>query len=303
MNSPSHTPVRLARNTVVLAAPLALLLAATIGSQVGLGQQKVEIRGGIPVAPTGLWGKTLPKTPVVYDTGEGSTSASSSSPRRSSIRGASRSCPTAACSSPSAPAGCASFATACSTRSRSPARPIAYWAGDLGSARRRSRLHGRRAPSASSPRTGFVYLTYTKPLDDKRRRSAIARGHWDGHALTEYETSSSPTSRRHVAHRVRPRRHALHHHGRHRRQRGRRIPTPRAARCCGSTTTAACRATTRSSARPARRPEVYTLGHRSSLGLAVHPGHRRDVAQRERPERRRRDQHPQARARTTAGRS
>ncbi len=31
----------------------------------------------------------------------------------------------------------------------------------------------------------FVYLTYTKPLDDKKRTVALARGRWDGRALTE----------------------------------------------------------------------------------------------------------------------
>ena len=46
---------------------------------------------------------------------------------------------------------------------------------------------------------------------------------------------------------------------------------------------------------PGKRPEVYTLGIRSSLGLAVHPGNGRDVAERKRPERGRRDQYPQAR--------
>ena len=31
----------------------------------------------------------------------------------------------------------------------------------------------------------FVYLTYTKPLDDKKGTVALARGRWDGRALTE----------------------------------------------------------------------------------------------------------------------
>ena len=39
------------------------------------------------------------------------------------------------------------------------------------------------------------------------------------------------------------------------------------------------------------RPEIYTLGHRNTLGLIVHPADRRDLEQRERPQRRRRGQH------------
>ena len=61
-----------------LAAPLALLLVATAGLQVGSGQQKVPMMPGginIPIAPRGLWpngtGRKLPTTPMVYDTAEG----------------------------------------------------------------------------------------------------------------------------------------------------------------------------------------------------------------------------------------
>ncbi len=44
-----------------------------------------------------------------------------------------------------------------------------------------------------------------------------------------------------------------------------------AARCCACATTAASRTTTRSSAEKATGREIYTLGHRNSLGLALHP--------------------------------
>jgi hypothetical protein len=50
---------------------IAVVLMTMPGSRVGFGQQKVTMRGGIPVAPTGLWGKKLPTTPMVYDTAEG----------------------------------------------------------------------------------------------------------------------------------------------------------------------------------------------------------------------------------------
>ena len=53
------------------AAPLALVLVATAGSQVGSGQQKVPFEGGIPVAPKGLAARPLPDKPMVFDTAEG----------------------------------------------------------------------------------------------------------------------------------------------------------------------------------------------------------------------------------------
>ena len=59
-------------------APLALLLAVTAGSYVTLAQRKVELmpgNSGVPVAPKGLWpngtGKKLPASPMVFDTAEG----------------------------------------------------------------------------------------------------------------------------------------------------------------------------------------------------------------------------------------
>src|SRR5580658_8823546 len=46
---------------------LAVLLAATTGSS----QQKVPFQNGIPVAPTGLAGRKLPDKPMEFDTAEG----------------------------------------------------------------------------------------------------------------------------------------------------------------------------------------------------------------------------------------
>src|SRR5581483_8779020 len=54
------------------------MLAVAAGSYVGVAQHKVDTMpggGGIPVAPRGLWpngtGKTLPTRPMIYDTAEG----------------------------------------------------------------------------------------------------------------------------------------------------------------------------------------------------------------------------------------
>jgi len=52
------------------AGPLALLLAATVGSRVGSGQQTVPFQNGIPVAPTGLAARRPQDKPVEFDTAE-----------------------------------------------------------------------------------------------------------------------------------------------------------------------------------------------------------------------------------------
>src|SRR6185295_16587324 len=50
---------------------LALVLVAAFGSNVSVGQQKIEMRNNIPVAPRGLADRPLPKLPVDLDTAEG----------------------------------------------------------------------------------------------------------------------------------------------------------------------------------------------------------------------------------------
>ena len=62
----------------------------------------------------------------------------------------------------------------------------------------------------SLPRIGFVYLTYTKPLDAQKRVVALARGKWDGNALTDVKDIFVSDIAGDLAHRLRPRRHALH---------------------------------------------------------------------------------------------
>jgi hypothetical protein len=52
-------------------ATLALLMVAVGAVSRLAGQQTVPFKNGIPVAPTGLANKPLPKLPVEYDTGEG----------------------------------------------------------------------------------------------------------------------------------------------------------------------------------------------------------------------------------------
>ena len=55
------------KRLVWFAGPMALLLAATVGSS----QQKVPFDKGIPVAPSGLAHRPMPKLPMEFDTAEG----------------------------------------------------------------------------------------------------------------------------------------------------------------------------------------------------------------------------------------
>ena len=61
--------------------------------------------------------------------------------------------------------------------------PAAYFAGESGAP---GAVHGYMdiALHPKFAENHFVYLTYTKPLNDTKRTTAVARGTWDGHAIT-----------------------------------------------------------------------------------------------------------------------
>jgi aldose sugar dehydrogenase len=236
---------------------------------VGFAQQNVPFDKtfNIPVAPTGLANRKLPKLPLEFDTGEG---------QRIRVVAVTRDLeyPWSLAFLPDG----SMLVTERAGRLRivrngvldpKPVTggPASYWAAESGAP---GAVHGYM-DIALHPRfaqNGFVYLTYTKPLDDKRRVVALARGHWDGHGLTDvhdiFVMDQSGTSR--IA------------FGRD----GTLFMTttgndPQDPNTLGGKVLRFKDDGTIPSDNPfvgiaGKRPEVYTLGHRSSLGLALHPG-------------------------------
>src|ERR1044071_3473104 len=164
---------------VWLAGPVALLVAVSIGS----GQQKVPFDKGIPVAPNGLAHRPLPKLPMEFDTGEG---------QRIRVVAVAR-----GIESPFSAAFLPDGSMLVTTRMGQlriirqgvldpkpvAGTPASYWAVESGLP---GAVHGYMdiALHPQFAQNGFVYLTYTKPLDEKRRVAALARGKWDGNAIT-----------------------------------------------------------------------------------------------------------------------
>jgi glucose/arabinose dehydrogenase len=244
-------------------APLALLLAATAG----LGQQKVPFQNGIPVAPLGLAGHRLPDKPVEYDTAEG---------QRIRVVAVTRALeyPWSLAFLPDG----TMLVTERAGRLRiirngvldpKPAGggPASYFAGESGLP---GAVHGYMdiALHPKFAENHFLYLTYTKPVDEKRRAVALARGRWDGHGLTEvkdiFTLDQAGTSR--IA------------FGRD----GTLYMTttgnnPQDPNTLGGKVLRLRDDGSIPSDNPfvgqaGHRPEVYTLGHRNALGLAMHPG-------------------------------
>jgi glucose/arabinose dehydrogenase len=256
-------------------APLAVLLALSVGVA-GIGQQKVPFSGAIPLAPSGLAGKPLGAGPFVYDTGEG---------QRIRVVVVTRdlSYPYGMTWLPDPSTSLGAGGTMLVTERMGKLRiirngkvdpqpvagvPANYGAGESGLP---GAVHGLMDvvlhPQFAQNR--FVYLNYTKQLDPKRTTLAIARAVWDGKALTNSKdifvaTERTGTSRMafggdgmlYVA-TSGPDSQDLNTHG------GKVLRL----RDDGSAP-----ADNPFVGKAGHKPEVYTYGHRNSLGLAMHPG-------------------------------
>jgi glucose/arabinose dehydrogenase len=265
MRTPRFTPAPPARP----AGLLALALAALAGVVAVAAQQTVPFQNNIPVAPGGLARRALPAQPVEYDTAEGQRI-------RVVVVTRALSFPWSLAFLPDG----AMLVTERSGRLRIIRKgvldpqpvaggPASYWAGESGLP---GAVHGYMDialhPQFATNR--FVYLTYTKPLDEKRRTVALARGKWDGHALTDVkdvfvsDVVPSPTSR--IAF-------------------GRdgtlfmsmtgmdpQDPNTQGGKVLRLRDDGSAPSDNPFVGRPGHRPEVYTLGHRGTLGLAMHPG-------------------------------
>ena len=253
----------LVRVACLLAVPFLVSIAAKPGS----AQQTVPFAGRIPVAPKGLAARPLPDKPVEFDTAEGerirvvvvtnaleypwslaflpdgSMLVTERAGRLRIIRNG--------VLDPQPVAG----------------TPASYWALESGLP---GAVHGYMDvvlhPKFAENR--YVYLTYTRPLDEKRRTVALARGRWDGGALTEVRDILVPDA-------AGPSRLAFGRDGTlFMTTTGTNPQDP------GTLGGKVLRLNDDGSipgdnpfvGRAGHKPEVYTLGHRSSLGLAMHPG-------------------------------
>ena len=248
-------------------APLAVLLAVSVGVVVGVGQQKVPFSGAIPLAPSGLAGKPLGAGPFLYDTGEG---------QRIRVVVVTRDL-----SYPYGMTWLPDGSMLVTERmgklriirnGKVDTQPVAgvpanYGTGESGLP---GAVHGLMDvvlhPQFAQNR--FVYLNYTKQLDPKRTTLAIARAVWDGKALTNSKdifvaTERTGTSRiafgsdgmLYVATSGADSQDLNTHGGKVLRLRD----------------DGSAPADNPFVGKAGHKPEVYTYGHRNSLGLALHP--------------------------------
>ena len=249
---------------------LALSCVVAIGAMVG-AQQKVPFEGGIPVAPLGIANRPLPKMPVDFDTAEGQRI-------RVSVVARPLVNPWSLAFLPDGNI----LVTEREGRLRVIRKgvldpqpvsgaPASYNAGVSGLP---GAVHGYMdlALHPNFAQNHFVYLTYTKPLDEKRRTVAILRATWDGKALTGakdiFTADAAGTSRiafgrdgtlfmTTTAGPADPK--------------GPQNPNSQSGKVLRFNDDGTIPKDNPFVGQAGKKPEVYTLGHRSSLGLALHP--------------------------------
>ena len=171
----------ISRSVVFVAA---LVAFAVVASQVGSGQQKVPFTNGIPVAPLGLANKPLPHMPVEYDTAEGQKIRVVAVTRALEYPWALAFLPDGTMLITERAGRLRVMRNGKLDPQPVTGGPASYWTGESGLP---GAVHGYMdiAPHPKFAENKLVYLSYTKPLDAKRNTVAVARGKFDGHALTE----------------------------------------------------------------------------------------------------------------------
>ena len=166
-----------------VSASIALMFVVA-ASQVGSGQQTVPFQGGIPVAPRGLAGKRLPDKPVEFDTGEGQRIRVSVVTKALAYPFSMTFLPDGSMLVTERLGQLRIIRNGVLDPKPVAGIPMNYGAGESGLP---GAVHGLM-DVVLHPRfaeTRFVYLNYTKRLDEKRNTIAISRSVWNGSALTD----------------------------------------------------------------------------------------------------------------------
>jgi glucose/arabinose dehydrogenase len=247
---------------------IALLFVVTTGVAIGVAQQKVPFQGNIPVAPLGLAGKPLGAGPFVYDTGEGERIRVVVVTRDLSYPYGMTWLPDGGMLITERFGNLRILRNGKVDPTPVAGVPANFGTGESGLP---GAVHGLMDvvlhPRFAENR--FVYLNYTKRLDDKRTTLAISRSVWDGKALTQTKDIFVATERTGTSRMAFGRDGMLYV--------ATSGPDPQDLNTHGGKV---LRLRDDGTAPPDNpfagkagvKPEIYTLGHRNSLGLAMHPG-------------------------------
>ena len=248
------------------------LIVVLLGATALAGQQTVPFRNGIPVAPTGLAGRPLPKLPMEFDTGEGMRIRVVSIANALNYPFSIAFLPDGGLLVTEREGTLRLIRNGALEPQPVAGTPVSYWAGESGLP---GAVHGYM-DVALHPRFAdnhFVYLSYTKPLDEKRRTVAIARGTWDGGAIRDmrdiFVTDEGTGSATRIAF---DRNNLLYFTTAAAAGKSAQDPMNQAGKVLRLRDDGTIPPNNPFVGRAGYKPEVFSLGHRSSLGLAMHPG-------------------------------
>jgi glucose/arabinose dehydrogenase len=250
-----------------LAAVVPALAQEAAGSQSASGSERViQFENNIPVAPLGLAGRKLPNGPIEYDTAEGQKIRVVVVTKALENPWSLAFLPDGGILVTERPGRLRIIRNGVLDPQPVAGVPAAYSAGESGLP---GAVHGFM-DIALHPRfaeNGFVYLTYTKPLEEGRRTTALARGRWDGRAIVDmrdiFVLERAGTSRIAFS---RDGSLFLSTTG----------PDPQDPNTHGGKVLrlndeGGIPSDNPFIGKPGYKPEVYTLGHRSTLGLTLNP--------------------------------
>ena len=257
------------RTRVWSVIPVVVGLVATVGSLRGDGQQTVPFQGGVPVAPLGLSGRPLPTLPVVVDTAEGMKVRVSAVARGLENPWSIAFLPDGSMLVTERAGRLRIIRNGVLDAQPVAGGPMGYGAGESGLP---GAVHGYMDvvlhPKFAQNR--LIYLSYTKSRGVKQPIGAVARGRWDGKALVDmkdiFVTGEGEASAIRLAF-------------------GRddtlyltttgatpQDPNTLAGKVLRLADDGSIPKDNPFVGKAGHRGEVFTLGHRSSLGLAMHPG-------------------------------
>jgi len=247
---------------------LRVLFAAVLVTTAAFAQKKVawNDKYNIPIAPTGLEARPLPDHPVVFDTAEGLKIRLVVVTKELEYPWSAAFLPDGSMLVTERPGRLRIIRKGVLDPKPIAGGPASFWGGISGDP---GAVHGYMdiALHPHFAENHLLYLTYTKPLDGGKRTTAIARARWDGSALVDvkdiFVLPEASTSRI-----------AFGSDGMlYFTTTGKdpQDPNTLGGKVLRLRDDGSVPPDNPFVGKAGYRPEVYTLGHRSALGLAVNP--------------------------------
>ncbi len=243
-------------------------LSAACTAPLALAQQEVPFKFGIPVAPLGLANQPLGKGPFTFRTGEDMTIRVVVVARGIEFPWSLAFLPDGDMLVATRGGQIRAIRDDVLDPQPVPGGPESFWTGDSGLP---GAVHGYMDlvlhPDFAS--NGLLYLSYTKPLPDQRTTLALGRGRWDGKSIKGFEdiyVAEVGTAG--------PARLAFGRDGSlYMTASGGDAQDPMnlGGKVLRLNDDGSIPHDNPFYGRDGYKPEIYTLGHRNSLGLAVHP--------------------------------